>query len=215
MASQGFMDPDMIIVLAVIAALVFIALALIFHRLKVRVKKGDLDVSIAGDKPDETGAASGAPTAPPSSFDQRGQRVKKQTNIGEGQYNAERDTKHIEESQSPHHNVISQVFITNNNYYSTPRYEDARSDRSYCGPVAPNVVEFTGHPSGEREETNTEGLVSAANKNDFDVSVWNCQAFLIQTQQKVRSGELDAQVALDSLGTMLAAAIANWRGLRQ
>lgn len=91
MASQGLFDPDTIIILAAIAALVLVALARIFHRLRLGVKKGDLDVSIAGDKAHGTGAASGPPTAPPSSFDQRGQTVQNQTNIAGHQYNVGRD----------------------------------------------------------------------------------------------------------------------------
>ena len=83
------MDTHAIIALAVIAALVLIVLSVIFHRLNVKVKKGDIDVSINGSKSPEPGASPGPPAQPASRPAQPA--IENQTNIAGNQHNAERD----------------------------------------------------------------------------------------------------------------------------
>ena len=75
--------------MASIAAVVVIVLALIFHRLKLKVKKGDLEVSLHGSKSPES------PSTPPHLGTQN-TVAGKQTNIGGDQYNAQRDITHAE-----------------------------------------------------------------------------------------------------------------------
>jgi len=84
------MEPETVILLAAIGVLGVICLGLIFHHLRIRVRRGDLDVSIEGSKrPVADIAPDAAPV--PSTFDQREQTVGSQSNVAGSALNAGRD----------------------------------------------------------------------------------------------------------------------------
>ncbi|HPO12581.1 MAG TPA: tetratricopeptide repeat protein [Candidatus Hydrogenedentes bacterium] len=84
------MDPNVIIVLVSIAGI--IVLALIFHQLKVKVKHGDVEISIDGNKSSKPRADKTPPSdvqATETLINQQGQTVTNETNIGGDQYRVE------------------------------------------------------------------------------------------------------------------------------
>lgn len=93
------MDDSTVITLAVIAAVVLVAFARRYQRLKVKVEKGDLKVSIDGSNPSESPSA--APPSAESVAHIETQNVVhgNQTNVQGGQDNAGRDINKVGSDQ--------------------------------------------------------------------------------------------------------------------